>query len=96
QTPPKLRSFHPPYPSPYLPPIVPHNKPPQISYLSPQYNPQQPLHIPLLNTLLPLHKLQHQTLQCCKHIIKHSPTALPFLKPPINPDTHRLAALQQI
>ncbi|WP_390903361.1 enoyl-CoA hydratase-related protein, partial [Siminovitchia fortis] len=63
QTPPKLPTFHAPYRSPYLPPIIPHKKPNQISFLSPQYNPHQPLHIPFLNTLVPLHHLQHQTVK---------------------------------
>ncbi|WP_398574754.1 enoyl-CoA hydratase-related protein, partial [Staphylococcus epidermidis] len=96
QTRPKVPSFHAPYPSPYLPRIVPHKKPTQISYLSPQYNPHEAFHIRLVNTLLPLQQLQHQTLKSSKHIIQHSPTPLPFLKPPINPHTHPLPPLQQM
>ena len=49
----------------------------------------------LVNTVVPLDKVEDETVAWCKDIMKHSPTAL-FLKAAMNADTDGLAGLQQM
>ena len=41
-------------------------------------------------------EVEDETVQWCKEIMKHSPTALRFLKAAMNADTDGLAGLQQM
>ena len=41
--------------------------------------------------MVPLEKVEDETVQWCKEIMKHSPTALRFLKAAMNADTDGLA-----
>ena len=50
----------------------------------------------LVNTVVPLDKVEDETVQWCKEMMKHSPTALRFLKAAMNADTDGLAGLQQM
>lgn len=50
----------------------------------------------LVNTVVPLDQIEDETVQWCKEIMKHSPTALRFLKAAMNADTDGLAGLQQM
>ena len=50
----------------------------------------------LVNTVVPLDKVEDETVAWCKDIMKHSPTALRFLKAAMNADTDGLAGLQQM
>ena len=50
----------------------------------------------LVNTVVPLDQVEDETVQWCKEIMKHSPTALRFLKAAMNADTDGLAGLQQM
>ena len=45
----------------------------------------------LVNTVVPLDKVEDETVQWCKDMMKHSPTALRFLKAAMNADTDGLA-----
>ena len=45
----------------------------------------------LVNTVVPLDQVEDETVQWCKEIMKHSPTALRFLKAAMNADTDGLA-----
>ena len=49
----------------------------------------------LVNTVVPLDQIEDETVQWCKEIMKHSPTALRFLKVAMNADTDGLG-LQQM
>ena len=49
----------------------------------------------LVNTVVPLDKVEDETVQWCKDMMKHSPTALRFLKAAMNADTDGLV-LQQM
>ena len=80
----------------YLARIVGHKKAREIWYLCRQYNAQEALDIGLVNTVVPLEKVEDETVQWCKEIMKHSPTALRFLKAAMNADTDGLAGLQQM
>lgn len=49
----------------------------------------------LVNTVVPLEKVEEETIQWCEEILEKSPTALRFLKAAMNADTDGLAGIQQ-
>ncbi|MDR6226720.1 1,4-dihydroxy-2-naphthoyl-CoA synthase [Desmospora profundinema] len=96
QTGPKVGSFDAGYGAGYLARIVGHKKAREIWYLCRQYNAQEALDMGLVNTVVPLEKLEEETIQWCEEILEKSPTALRFLKASFNADTDGLAGLQQM
>jgi len=96
QTGPKVGSFDAGYGSGYLARIVGHKRAREIWYLCRQYNADQAYEMGLVNTVVPLDKLEEETLQWCEEILEKSPTALRFLKASFNADTDGLAGLQQL
>ncbi|EGK07457.1 naphthoate synthase [Desmospora sp. 8437] len=96
QTGPKVGSFDAGYGAGYLARIVGHKKAREIWYLCRQYNAQEALDMGLVNTVVPLEKLEEETIQWCEEILEKSPTALRFLKASFNADTDGLAGLQQL
>jgi naphthoate synthase len=95
QTGPKVGSFDAGYGSGYLARIVGHKKAREIWFLCRQYNAQEALEMGLVNTVVPLEKVEEETIQWCEEILEKSPTALRFLKAAMNADTDGLAGLQQ-
>ncbi|PWZ98158.1 1,4-dihydroxy-2-naphthoyl-CoA synthase, partial [Staphylococcus pseudintermedius] len=87
QTGPKVGSFDAGYGSGYLARIVGHKKAREIWYLCRQYDAQQALDMGMANTVVPLADIEDETVQWCKEIMRHSPTALRFLKAAMNADT---------
>jgi naphthoate synthase len=49
----------------------------------------------LVNTVVPLEKVEEETIQWCEEILEKSPTAIRFLKAAFNADTDGLAGIQQ-
>lgn len=96
QTGPKVGSFDAGYGSGYLARIVGHKKAREIWYLCRQYDAQEALDMGLVNTVVPLERLEDETVGWCEDILQHSPTALRFLKASMNADTDGLAGLQQL
>lgn len=95
QTGPKVGSFDGGYGAGLLARIVGHKKAREIWYLCRQYNAQEALEMGLVNTVVPLEKLEEETLKWCNEILEKSPTAIRFLKAAFNADTDGLAGLQQ-
>ncbi len=95
QTGPKVGSFDAGYGAGYLARIVGHKKAREIWFLCRQYNAQEALDMGLVNTVVPLEKLEEETVKWCEEILEKSPTALRFLKASLNADTDGLAGLQQ-
>ena len=87
QTGPKVGSFDAGYGSGYLARIVGHKKAREIWYLCRQYNAQEALDMGLVNTVVPLEKLEEETIKWCEEMLEKSPTALRFLKAAFNADT---------
>ena len=50
----------------------------------------------LVNTVVPLDKVEEETIQWCEEILEKSPTALRFLKAAFNADSDGLAGIQQL
>ncbi|HEV7216250.1 MAG TPA: 1,4-dihydroxy-2-naphthoyl-CoA synthase, partial [Chloroflexota bacterium] len=96
QTGPKVGSFDAGYGATYLARVVGHKKAREIWYLCRQYSAQQALDMGLVNTVVPLDRLEEETVQWCREILEKSPIALRFLKASFNADTDGLAGLQQL
>src|SRR6266498_3371347 len=86
QTGPKVGSFDGGYGAGYLARIVGHKKAREIWYLCRQYNAQQALEMGLVNTVVPVARLEEETLQWCREMLALSPMALRFLKAAMNAD----------
>jgi naphthoate synthase len=86
QTGPKVGSFDGGLGSSYLARIVGQKKAREIWYLCRQYDAQQALEMGLVNTVVPLEKLEEETVQWCREMLAHSPLALRCLKSSLNAD----------
>jgi naphthoate synthase len=86
QTGPKVGSFDGGLGSSYLSRIVGQKKAREIWFLCRQYDAQQALDMGLVNTVVPLDRLEEETLQWCREMLQHSPLALRCLKAAHNAD----------
>jgi naphthoate synthase len=76
--------------------IVGHKKAREIWYLCRQYNAQQALDMGLVNAVVPLERLEEETIQWCREILANSPLAIRCLKSAFNADTDGLAGIQEL
>lgn len=83
---PRVGSFDGGLGSSYLARIVGQKKAREIWYLCRQYDAAQALEMGLVNCVVPLEKLEQETLQWCREILQHSPLALRCLKAALNAD----------
>jgi naphthoate synthase len=95
QTGPKVGSFDGGYGSNLLARMVGDKKAREIWYLCRQYNAQQALDMGLINTVVPLERLEDEGVQWAREILEKSPMAIRFLKAAINADADGAAGLQQ-
>lgn len=86
QTGPKVGSFDGGLGSSYLARIVGQKKAREIWYLCRQYDAQQALDMGLVNTVVPLDKLEEETVKWCREMLQHSPMAMRCLKACLNAD----------
>lgn len=96
QTGPKVGSFDGGYGAGYLARIVGHKKAREIWYLCRQYGAQEALDMGLVNTVVPLERLEQETVAWCREILEKSPLALRCLKASFNADTDGLSGLQEL
>jgi naphthoate synthase len=96
QTGPKVGSFDAGYGATLLARTVGHKKAREIWYLCRQYDAGQALEMGLVNTVVPLTRLEDEAVAWAREILEKSPTALRFLKAAFNADTDGLAGLQQL
>ena len=96
QTGPKVGSFDGGYGATYMARVVGHKKAREIWYMCRQYNAEQALDMGLVNTVVPLAKLEDEAMQWAREILEKSPTAIRFLKASFNADTDGLAGIQQL
>lgn len=83
---PKVGSFDGGLGSSYLARIVGQKKAREIWFLCRQYNAQEALDMGLVNCVVPLEKLEEETVKWCHEILQHSPLALRCLKASMNAD----------
>jgi naphthoate synthase len=86
QTGPKVGSFDGGLGASYLARIIGQKKAREIWYLCRQYDAKQALEMGLVNTVVPLAKLEAETLQWCREMLALSPMALRCLKAALNAD----------
>jgi naphthoate synthase len=96
QTGPRVGSFDAGYGATLLARTVGHKKAREIWYLCRQYSAQEALEMGLVNTVVPLDRLEDEAVAWARQILSHSPTALRFLKAAFIADTDGLAGLQQL
>lgn len=96
QTGPRVGSFDAGWGATYMARIVGHKKAREIWYLCRQYDAQEALDMGLVNTVVPLERLEEETVQWCSEILEKSPIALRFLKSAFNADTDGLAGIQDL
>lgn len=96
QTGPKVGSFDGGYGSSYLARIVGQKKAREIWFLCRQYNAYQALEMGLVNAVVSLEKLEEETLNWSREILKHSPIALRCIKSSLNADCDGQAGLQEL
>ena len=86
QTGPRVGSFDAGLGSAYLARIVGQKKAREIWFLCRQYDARQALDMGLINTVVPLARLEEETLKWCREMLALSPMALRFLKAAMNAD----------
>ncbi len=96
QTGPRVGSFDAGFGSSYLARIVGQKKAREIWFLCRQYDAQQALQMGLVNTVVPLARLEAETVQWCREMLRLSPIALRLLKAGLNADCDGQAGLQQL
>jgi naphthoate synthase len=96
QTGPKVGSFDGGYGASYMARIVGQKKAREIWFLCRQYNAQQALDMGLVNAVVPLMRLEDETVQWCREILANSPTAIRCLKAALNADCDGQAGLQEL
>ncbi|HEX9659282.1 MAG TPA: 1,4-dihydroxy-2-naphthoyl-CoA synthase [Rhodothermales bacterium] len=96
QTGPKVGSFDGGYGASYLARIVGQKKAREIWFLCRPYNAQEALAMGLVNTVVPLDRLEEETIDWCREILKKSPLAIRCLKSALNADCDGQAGLQEL
>jgi len=96
QTGPKVGSFDGGYGSGLLARHVGQKKAREIWFLSRQYDAPQALAMGLVNAVVPLERLEEETVAWCREILQHSPLALRMLKASLNAADDGLAGIQQL
>jgi len=96
QTGPKVGSFDAGYGSSYLARIVGQKKAREIWFLCRPYDAIQALEMGLVNTVVPLDKLEEETVQWCREILANSALAIRCIKAGMNADCDGQAGLQEL
>ena len=96
QTGPKVGSFDGGWGASYMARIVGQKKAREIWFLCRQYDAQQALDMGLVNTVVPLERLEEETVQWCREILANSPLAVRCLKAALNADCDGQAGLQEL
>jgi naphthoate synthase len=96
QTGPKVGSFDGGYGSGLLARSVGQKKAREIWFLCDEYDAQEALEMGLVNKVVPLERLEIETVAWCKRMLEHSPLALRMLKASFNAADDGLAGIQQL
>ncbi len=96
QTGPRVGSFDGGYGAGLLARTVGRKKAAEIWFLCEQYDARQALDMGLVNTVVPLDRLEETTVAWCRRMLGHSPLALRLLKAGLNADSDGLAGVQQL
>ena len=96
QTGPKVGSFDGGFGSSYLARIVGQKKAREIWYLCRQYDAKQALDMGLVNAVVPVQRLEEETVAWCREMLAMSPMALRCLKAAFNAEMDGQAGIQEL
>jgi len=96
QTGPKVGSFDGGFGAALLAEQVGQKKAKEIWFLCRQYSAQEALDMGLVNTVVPLERLEDETVGWCREMLRLSPFALRLLKASFNASEDGMAGLQQL
>src|SRR5437868_8740755 len=96
QTGPKVGSFDGGFGASYLASIIGQKKAREIWFLCRQYDAQQALQMGLVNAVVPVDKLEEETVQWCREMLALSPLALRMLKSSFNAVLDGQAGVQEL
>ena len=96
QTGPVVGSFDGGFGASYLARVVGQKKAREIWFLCDQYNAQEALDMGLVNKVVPLDKLEEETIGWCRKMLEKSPLALRMLKASFNAELDGQAGIQQL
>ncbi|MBT3197336.1 MAG: 1,4-dihydroxy-2-naphthoyl-CoA synthase [Gammaproteobacteria bacterium] len=96
QTGPKVGSFDAGLGAGILARTVGLKKAKEIWFLCRQYSAAEAEQMGLVNTVVPHDQLEQETLNWCRQILEHSPTALRLMKAGFNADTDGVAGVQEL
>ncbi|MFQ5518100.1 MAG: 1,4-dihydroxy-2-naphthoyl-CoA synthase [Acidimicrobiia bacterium] len=96
QTGPKVGSFDGGYGSGLLARMVGHKRAREIWYLCRQYSATEAYEMGMVNKVVPLDRLEEETVAWAQEMLDKSPLALRLLKASFNADTDGLAGIQQL
>jgi naphthoate synthase len=96
QTGPKVGSFDGGFGASVLSRLVGPKKAKEIWFLCRQYDAQQALAMGLVNSVVPLDRLEEETVAWCKEMLALSPFSLRLLKASFNADEDGLTGIQQL
>ena len=96
QTGPKVGSFDGGYGASYMARVIGQKRAREVWFLCRQYDAQTALQWGLVNTVVPLERLEAETVQWAREMLAHSPTAIRFLKAGLNADCDGQAGLQEL
>lgn len=96
QTGPRVGSFDGGWGASYMARIVGQKKAREIWFLCRFYNAEEALEMGLVNTVVPLERLEAETVQWCREMLANSPLAIRCLKAALNADCDGQAGLQEL
>ena len=96
QTGPRVGSFDGGWGASYMARIVGQKTAREIWFLCRFYDAQEALDMGLVNTVVPLEKLEAETIQWCREMLANSPLAIRCLKAALNADCDGQAGLQEL
>ncbi|MCM1152770.1 MAG: 1,4-dihydroxy-2-naphthoyl-CoA synthase [Muribaculum sp.] len=95
QTGPKVGSFDAGFGSSYLARCVGQKKAREIWFLCRQYTAKEALEMGMVNTVVPLERLEEETVEWCRTILKRSPMAIRMIKRALNAELDGQAGLME-
>ena len=96
QTGPKVGSFDGGFGAAYLARMVGQKRAREIWFLCRQYDAKEALSMGLVNAVVPLERLEEETVSWCREMLAMSPMALRCLKAALNADCDGQAGLQEL
>ena len=96
QTGPRVGSFDAGFGSSYLARVVGQKKAREIWFLCRQYSAQEALEMGLVNKVVPLERLEDETVQWAEEMMKLSPMALRMIKAGLNAELDGQAGIQEL